>query len=110
MSRRRRGEGSPPKDVQLPDTKSAEANIDALRLELAREMPGIDLHGLYPEEAESRVDIFLVDSYADADMVKIVYGVGEGKMKKIVLRYLRNHPMVKTVAEKQGGCVVLFDK
>lgn len=108
MGRRRRGEGSP-QEQQFSRTEQ-ESTIDDLRIELAQGVPNIDLHGLYPEEAESKVDIFLTEHYSLEDVVRIVYGVGEGKMKKIVLGYVRNHPMVKRVAEKQGYCLVLFDK
>ncbi len=83
-------------------------NIDELILDLHGSYATLDLHGLYPEDAEIEIDHFLTVHHSKAETVKIVYGVGSGILKKASLDFLEYHPMVKKIIEGQGFCLVFF--
>ena len=88
----------------------SEAQIFAA--ELGLNIPKLDLHGKYPEEIESEVKGFVLEKYnLDEEMVRIIYGVGTGKMKETVLAILKKEDMksiIDTVEEKSGSCVIVF--
>ena len=83
-----------------------------LAAELNREIPKFDTHGLFPDEVETRIDQFLFEYFRDplADSVRIVYGIGEGKMKKKVIEFLEKHPLVGEVKDEGASCIVVFDR
>ncbi len=69
----------------------------------------MDLHGFFPDEVETRVDQFLYDSYnGNAESARIVYGIGEGKMREKVLSFLEHHPLKTGIIEEIGSCVVVL--
>jgi len=80
--------------------------------ELGLKIPQLDLHEKYPEEIEDEVKGFVLEKYnLDEEMVRIIYGVGTGKMKETVLAILKKEDMksiIDTVEEKSGSCVIVF--
>lgn len=85
------------------------AAADELAAELRRGAPQLDLHGLYPEEAQSRVDQFLYENFNKKETsVEIIFGIGKGVMRRTVLDFLKTHPLVEKVMDKGGSCVVLL--
>lgn len=88
--------------------KNNEAKI--LAADLETEMPELDLHGLYPNEAKERVELFLYKNYQDkVKMVRLIYGAGTGKLQEVVVEYLQNHPLVDIVVDKGGNAVAVLD-
>jgi len=77
--------------------------------EIGADIPVLDLHSLYPDEALEKVEPFIYDMYKNKqDMGRIIYGGGTGKMREEVLNYLEKHPLVDDVVEEGGSCLVLF--
>jgi len=77
--------------------------------ELGAKMPELDLHGYYPNEALEKLEVFLFrNSQNKETMVRIIYGFGTGKLAEEVLKYLKKHPLVEAVVEKDGSCVVVL--
>lgn len=80
-----------------------------LALSLRADLAQIDLHGLYPNEALGKLDIFLYDQIsAKCDGVKIIYGAGTGKLKFTVLDYLHKHPLIDILIDEGGYAVALL--
>lgn len=46
--------------------------------------------------------------YRDKNYCRVVYGVGEGILRKAVLEALEKNPMVGETKEEGGACLVLF--
>jgi DNA-nicking Smr family endonuclease len=40
--------------------------------------------------------------------VRVIYGGGKGILREKVLRYLQRHPMVDTLVEQGGSCIVFL--
>ena len=60
----------------------------------------LDLHAHTVEEAISRLDVFLYDSYSRRlDRVRIIHGKGTGTLKLEVRRYLSRHSLVVSCAD-----------
>lgn len=58
-------------------------------------VPELDLHALTAEEAISRLDEFLKDSYgAGSPQALIIHGKGTGILRTEVRRYLAHHSLV----------------
>ena len=74
---------------------------------LGAEIPELDLHGFYPDEALEKLELFLFDN-KDKQMCRVIYGGGTGKLREVVLDSLKKHPMVEDVVEEGGDCIVLF--
>lgn len=73
-------------------------------------IPKLDLHGLYPDEALNRVDVFLYDRYKKKlASSEIVYGIGGGVLRKKVLEFLKEHPLVSKIEEEAGRCKIILD-
>ena len=67
--------------------EKSEAQIFAA--ELGLKIPQLDLHEKYLEEIEDEVRGFVLENYNfDKEMIRIIYGVGTGKMKEAVLGVL----------------------
>jgi len=67
----------------------------------------LDLRGLMVEEALARLDKFLDDASVDGlDRVRLVHGIGSGRLRKAVREFLASHPLVGGVAsadQREGG-------
>lgn len=84
-------------------------NIKLFAAELTTDLPTLDLHGLYPDEALSKLESFLYDQHqAGSESVKIIYGGGTGILREKVLVHLHKHVLVGTIAEQGGCCIVLL--
>ena len=92
---------------EIRSTQDIEAKFFAA--EMSNVLAKLDLHGRFPEEIGNEVDVFLVDHQSD-DVVEIVYGIGRGVLRREVLNFLKNHPMVAAVKEKGASCLVVIDK
>lgn len=77
---------------------------------LRRDLPTLDLHGLYPSEALDKLELFLYNNFHTDTAAKIICGIGTGKLQSEVVSYLRKHPVVDHVIEQAGACIVLFAK
>jgi DNA mismatch repair protein MutS2 len=70
--------------------------------------PGtIDLRGVLVEDALPRLDKFLDDASLEGlDQVRLVHGVGSGRLRRAVRQHIASHPHVRafaSAAEDQGG-------
>jgi DNA mismatch repair protein MutS2 len=67
----------------------------------------LDLRGIRAEEALARVDKFLDDAGVDGlDQVRLVHGVGSGRLRRAVHELLARHPLVARFAaapDDDGG-------
>jgi DNA mismatch repair protein MutS2 len=72
----------------------------------------LDIRGLLVEEALERLDKFLDDASVDGlDRVRLVHGLGSGRLRKAVREFLARHPLVASVAAadpRDGGEGVTF--
>jgi DNA mismatch repair protein MutS2 len=72
----------------------------------------LDIRGLLVEEALERLDKFLDDASVDGiDRVRLVHGLGSGRLRKAVRDFLARHPLVAGVASadpREGGEGVTF--
>jgi dsDNA-specific endonuclease/ATPase MutS2 len=46
---------------------------------------------------------------AKEDACRVVYGFGTGVLQKKTLEYLHKHPLVDTIVEQGGSCIILFN-
>ena len=74
---------------------------------LGGRMPELDLHGLYPNEALEKSELFLFAN-REEQKCRVIYGMGTGKLKQAILVYLKKHPLVEDVFDEGGSCVVIF--
>jgi DNA-nicking Smr family endonuclease len=80
-----------------------------LAAELRTDLPTLDLHGVFPNEAVEKIDPFLYYNFqAQESAVKIVYGAGTGKLRQAVVDYLQSHPLVGTLRAEGAYCLVLI--
>lgn len=90
--------------------EKSEAQIFAA--ELGLKIPQLDLHEKYPEEIENEVRGFVLENYNfDKEMIRIIYGVGTGKMRETVLGVLEKDDIksvIDTLEVKSGSCVIVF--
>jgi DNA mismatch repair protein MutS2 len=67
----------------------------------------VDVRGLPVDEALGRVDKFLDDASLEGfDQVRLVHGVGSGRLRQAIRELLAHHPQVAAFAaapEKEGG-------
>lgn len=93
-------------------------NIEAklFSAELRDDLPSLDLHGLFPQEALEKLELFLFENQRDhfsckskdfLKAIRIIYGGGTGVLKTKVLEYLKNHLLVDTIKDEGGSCIVL---
>jgi dsDNA-specific endonuclease/ATPase MutS2 len=95
----------PHQDKNTMDT--SEAKIFAAKLR--QDLPELDLHKFSPALALDEMENFLYTVYQKKETaVKIVYGIGTGRLKEKVLGALRQNPLVETVVEDTGSCIVLL--
>lgn len=106
-ARSARNEGSSPS----PGTMG---NIEAksFAAELGAEMPELDLHDKFSVFNEDDVRGFVLENYnLDNEMVRIIYGIGQGILRKKVLDLLMSpelRDVIARVDEKIGSCVIIF--
>jgi len=76
---------------------------------LGAKIPTLDLHGLYPDQALEKLDIFIYQCIEkNADSARIIYGGGTGRLRKVVLEKLREYSVVSDHQDEGGSCVILF--
>lgn len=75
-----------------------------------RKLPQLDLHEMMPDDVEVEIDQFLVHCFAEGkNAVKIIYGIGDGVMRKKVAPILKEHPLVEKINENfPGFCIALL--
>jgi len=90
-------------------------NIQAklFKAELDPNLPTLDLHGFYPDEAIDKLELFLFENHqsnppAGGTTLRIIYGGGTGKLKEKVLEYLKNHQLVDTIKDEGGSCILIL--
>ncbi|WKZ29492.1 MAG: Smr/MutS family protein [Patescibacteria group bacterium] len=72
--------------------------------EAGGDVPEIDLHGQYPDQALEAAERLLNAAFVRGDRVaRIVHGKGEGRLREILHRSLSQHPLVLRFRESAGG-------
>ena len=75
-------------------------------------LPCIDLHG--EEKMTSAIERLEKEVYRfyteDKRYCRVIYGIGEGKMRKAVINSLSKNPMIKSVLPEDtgGSCIVVY--
>ena len=75
--------------------------------QIGSDIKELDLHGFYPDEALDKLELFLFQN-RNENIVRIIYGGGTGKLKKIILERLKIHPLIEDIVDDGGNCLVLF--
>ncbi len=89
--------------------KREENKFRFLAAELGADIPELDLHGFYPDEAVEKLEIFLYDNLIKKEkLARIIYGGGTGKLREIILSHLARHEAVDEYKEENGHCVVIL--
>jgi DNA mismatch repair protein MutS2 len=74
--------------------------------------PSLDLHGKTVAEAVDALDVFISDALlGDCDHVRVVHGIGGGKVKAAVHQRLRQLPSIRSFRvdpQNAGVTVVTF--
>lgn len=77
--------------------------------ELGAKITTLDLHGLYPDQALDKLEIFLYQCVEkNCDSARIIYGGGTGRLREAVLEKISKHPVVEEWQESGGSCVIIF--
>jgi len=85
----------------------SDSDLKFFAAQLGADIPELDLHKNNPGDIEIEIDQFLYRSFqAKKDVVRIIYGGGQGIMRKSVLDFLHQHPLVEKIEEAGGSCVV----
>ncbi len=78
--------------------------------QLRQDLPELDLHGLYPNEAIDKIEPFLfVHAANNESTLKIIYGAGTGRLRAAVIDYLQRHPLVVTLHDQGTNAFIFFD-
>ena len=87
-------------------------NYDAkiFAAQLRDDLPTLDLHGMYPDQAIDKIESFLFNNFKENDeqVIKIIYGGGTGRLGDKVRNYLDKHSLVKEVIKEFGHCLVIL--
>ena len=99
------GAAAPTGPAPLPDGVRLERRPEAGPS--SRRHGSLDLRGVKVEEALAQVDKFLDDASVDGlDQVRLVHGVGSGRLRRAVHEMLGGHPLVAdhaSAADDDGG-------
>ncbi|MGI6525315.1 MAG: Smr/MutS family protein [Bdellovibrionota bacterium] len=64
----------------------------------------LDLHGLFVEDALKKLEECLNDCVlSGVHELEIIHGIGTGKVKSAVLKYLRTSPLIRNFKEVEGN-------
>ncbi len=86
---------------------NAEAKI--LAAQLRRDLPELDLHGFYPDQALEQLGLFLSRLLEKNERAsRVIYGGGSGKLRNSVFNYLQQQPFVATIQDEGGSCLILL--
>lgn len=85
--------------------------VEMFTAEMSRETPQLDLHGMRPDEADTRIDWFLDRSFAAGEKaVRIIHGKGMGILRQNLHEQLKKHPLVAAFRDSQqqmGGATIV---
>ena len=77
--------------------------------EIDHNLPTVDLHGLFPDEAKNKLDNFLFDSFnKKSGAIRVVYGIGTGKLKEEILLFLGKHGLVEALQDEGASAVAVL--
>ena len=78
---------------------------------MRRDLPTLDLHEFIPSQVLDKLEFFLYTIFQQKEpAARIVYGIGVGQLKKIVLECLKKHPLVAKIEEEAGSCIIILNK
>ena len=89
-----------------------ESEFELFAAKLNQNLPKLDLHGFFPSDISSKIDIFLVDLQRRGEKSgQVVFGHGRGILRNAALTELRDHPLVKGVELRDdgGSCVIILE-
>ena len=75
--------------------------------QIGADIPQIDLHGMYPDEALFEADIFLYKN-SNTKILRIIYGGGRGILRTEILKYLRDQKIVRKLHEESDASVLVL--
>lgn len=77
--------------------------------QLGAKIPELDLHGLYPDQALEKLDIFLYQCVEkNADSARVIYGGGTGRLRDAVLERIKTYSIVSKCHDEGGSCIIIF--
>ena len=89
-------------------------NKDQLKFfaaEIGAQIPTLDLHGSYPDDALDKLDIFIYQCVENnSDLARVIYGGGTGKLRGVVLNKFKEYKIIKNFRDEGGSAVVIFQK
>ena len=78
-------------------------------VQLGAKIPELDLHGLYPNQALDRLEIFLYQCIEkNIDSARVIYGGGTGRLREVVLERIKQLSIVDDYHDEGGSCVIIF--
>jgi len=84
-----------------------EAKIFAATLN--QNLPTLDLHGFYPQEALDKLELFFYNNFKlKVTAVRVVYGGGTGKLKSEVLSALQKHPLIGKIYDEGPSVIIIL--
>lgn len=76
---------------------------------LRRDLPELDLHGLYSSDALHRLELWLFElSQSPEKEARVIFGGGTGKLGEIVKKTLTEHPLIEQIVDEGASCLVLL--
>lgn len=89
--------------MDIKEAKFFKASLD-------NNIPQLDLHGFYPQEAIEKLELFLFDELnKKQDVLRVIYGGGTGRLREEVLGYLKKHSLVDSIKDEGGSCIILLN-
>lgn len=77
--------------------------------EINQNLPIIDLHGLFPDDAKNKLDNFLFENFnKKSPAIRVVYGIGTGRLKAEILAFLAKHGLVEVCQDEGGSAIVIL--
>ncbi|EKD43870.1 MAG: hypothetical protein ACD_72C00090G0002 [uncultured bacterium] len=77
--------------------------------QIGAEIPSLDLHGLYPDQALEKLDFFIYQCVEqNADSARVIYGGGTGRLRDAVLEKIKTYSIILECYDEGGSCIIIF--